>query len=286
MEALLGLVSHFYVLVRHAAGLRWFRGGAAAREGGRMAALAGGRLFADLSHELQTPLTILRADLEILSGKRKGDRAAALRTMGAATERMSRMVEGFLAAVRMESLGEELELREFLLAELLEEVGDDCALVAEDEGVELSFSCGSAALIVADRDRMKEVVLNLVGNALKHTGRGGGIAVSGRIVADGRARSAEIAVSDTGTGIAPEELPRIFERFYRIGGDASRGTGLGLHICRKIVEAHGGRIAASSELGKGSCFTVFLPLSDAPSDGGERGAPSASLRRRSGGSAL
>lgn len=266
MPAFFAFLAHFYAVVRHAGSLQWFRGavGGGSGMGGacgvHAVAAARDRFFADLSHELQTPIAVLKSNMEILAGRRGGDRKAALAAMGMTTDRMARMVDGFLRAARLDFPAEELHKEEFPLGELLVEVHDDCALLAEDKGVDLFCACGSAAGIAADREKMREVVLNLVSNALKHTPRGGEIRISCRMVADGAARSAEIVVADTGSGIAAEDLPHLFERFYRIGGDAARGTGLGLHICRKIVEAHGGRIAVESAPGKGSRFTVFLPL--------------------------
>lgn len=253
MPAFLAFFAQFYAVVRHAGGLHWFRGGDL-----RAVAEARNRFFADLS--LQTPIAIVKSNLEVLSGRHGGDRKVALAVMGTTTDRMARMVDGFLAAARMDFPETELNKEEFVLADLLAESREDCVALAEDKGVYFFYECGSAAPIIADRDKLRQVVLNLISNALKHTSHGGEIRLSGRVVANGGAQSAEIAVADTGSGIAPEELPRLFERFYRIKGDAAQGTGLGLHLCQKIVHAHGGRIAAESELGKGSRFTIFLPL--------------------------
>ncbi len=251
--------SHLYALVRHTGGLHWFRGGEL-----RAVAAARDRFFTDLAHELRTPIAIIKSNLEILSGRRGGgDRKAALAVMGATTERMAKMVDGFLAAARLDFPETELDKEEFALADLFAEVCDDCAALAEDKGVELVSECGGTAPLLADREKIREVMLNLISNALKHTGRGGEIRLSGRVVANGDERSAEIAVADTGSGIARAELPRIFERFYRMSGDAAKGTGIGLHICQKIAAAHGGRLMAESDLGKGSRFTLFVPLGPA-----------------------
>lgn len=263
MSAIIALVAHFYAAIRHMGGLHWFHNIGSGMNGIRAVAEAHSRFFADLSHELQTPIAILRGNLEILAGRRGGSRKAALAVMGATTERMARMVDGFLAAARLDFPADELRREEFVLADLLAEIHDDCAALAEDKGIDFRRECATTATVVADRDKMREVVLNLISNALKHTARGGEIRLSGRVVADGSARAAEIAVEDTGCGIAPELLGSIFERFYRVEGDAATGTGLGLHICRKIVEAHGGHITAESEPGEGSRFTVFLSLSGA-----------------------
>ena len=109
---------------------------------------------------------------------------------------------------------------------------------------------------IRDKDKIKEVILNLVSNALKYTASGGKISLTGAIVG----ANAEIVAEDTGLGIAPEVLPQIFERFYRIDNDGSRGTGIGLNICKQVIEVHGGSISAESEPGKGSRFIIHLPL--------------------------
>ena len=117
--------------------------------------------------------------------------------------------------------------------------------------------CATDMLMVSgDRRKIKEVLLNLASNALKHTPRGGTI----HLDADHRDGCAEIVIRDTGSGISPENISHIFERFYWIPGTNSNGNGLGLNICRQIVEFHEGTIAVQSKIGAGSAFTVRLPL--------------------------
>lgn len=212
------------------------------------------RFLVDVSHELQTPVAVLAGNLEILEGKRRGNRKVALRVMAATLTRMSRMVEHLLASARLDFSNDELCCKGFTVAELLEEAYDDCLVLAKNKRVALSHESDKAC-ISGDKDKLKEVILNLISNALKHTARGGTIT----LVGTAKGAHVEIVVQDTGSGIAPEDLPHIFERFYRIGGDSSPGTGLGLDICRKIVEAHGGTITAVSEFGRGSRFIVLLP---------------------------
>jgi two-component system sensor histidine kinase BaeS len=145
------------------------------------------------------------------------------------------------------------------LAPLLRESCEDCALLAEDKGVHLVIDEEKDIHIRGDQGKIKEVLLNLISNALKHTPPGGEIALQSR-----RAGSVvQIIVEDTGSGISPEVLPHIFERFYKIPDDADAipGNGIGLSICREIVEAHGGKISVESEPGKGSRFIISLPLS-------------------------
>ena len=207
--------------------------------------------LANVAHEFQTPLAILRGNIEILAGDGNDDKVRAARIAQATIEYLSRLIDSLLKTARESGAVE--------LAALIREVYDDCALLAEDKNID--FVVASENVVVAgDRDRLKEVLLNLVSNALKYTPRGGRIAVDVKGV-----DCAEIVVEDTGIGISPENLPRIFERFYRIPGTGDvRGTGLGLHICKQIIEAHGGTISVESELGRGSRFIVRLPELHAP----------------------
>jgi signal transduction histidine kinase len=112
------------------------------------------------------------------------------------------------------------------------------------------------AEVTGDRQKMKEVILNLISNALKHTESRGVITLESRE----QGMAAEIVVRDTGEGISPENLVHIFERFYRIPGTGIHGTGLGLNICREIIELHGGTISVESTVGTGSIFTIRLPI--------------------------
>ena len=133
---------------------------------------------------------------------------------------------------------------------------------ARDKGVALKgLADPILPMIPVDLDRVAHVFDNLVGNALAHTQRGGTVELTARNTGDG---AVAFAVADTGVGLAPEHLARIFEKFYRVPGSKSQGgAGLGLAIAREIVEAHGGRIEAQSELGQGTTFTFTLPVEPA-----------------------
>ena len=217
------------------------------------------KFVTDVSHELQTPVAVLRCNMDVLQGKRKGNRKTALSVVAATVERMSRMTEHLTTIARLNFSKEKLYKREIVLENLLEEVYNDCVILAEDKGITLSYR-SVPATIMGDADKLKEVILNLVSNALKHTMPGGGIRLEGAVREAPENARVLIAVKDTGSGIAQEFLPHIFERFYQIGGEGCAGSGLGLDICRQIVEMHGGTIMAESELGKGSKFIVILPL--------------------------
>lgn len=219
------------------------------------------KFLTDVSHGLQTPMAVFGVNMEILMGKRKGAKKAALVVMRATLERMSGMIDHLLAAARLNFSKEKLHKTDISVDDLLEEVYHDCFMLAEDKGIVLSYA-SFAVRIEGDREKLKEVILNLVSNALKHTPRGGKIVLAGRTVGN----AAEIGVRDTGSGISPEDLPRIFDRFYRIRASDCPGTGLGLDICKKIVEMHGGNIKVESALGKGSTFTVAVPLASGLKD--------------------
>ena len=211
------------------------------------------RFLADVSHEFKTPVAVLICNMEVLEGKRGGSRKDALAVMSVTLTRMSRMVDHLLASARLDFSQGELCREEIAVAELLQGAYGDCLLLMEAKGVALSHTSDDSR-VFGDKDKLREVILNLISNALKHTPRGGAIALIG----EARGAEVQISVCDTGSGIAPKELPHIFERFYRIKGDGSPGTGLGLDICRKIALAHGGTITAESEPHKGSRFTVSL----------------------------
>jgi signal transduction histidine kinase len=142
------------------------------------------------------------------------------------------------------------------LAEVVRDAVSLYAEVAEDKGIRLQNECAPAVCVSADRNRMRQVVANLLDNAIKYTPPGGRVEL--RTARDGA--EAVLTVADTGAGIPPAELPRIWERLYR--GDASRserGLGLGLSLVKAVVEAHGGRVEAASTPGEGSTFTVGFP---------------------------
>jgi len=230
----------------------------------------------NISHELQTPIAILRGNVELLRRRSITDaeRASAERVIITTLDGMSRLVGGVLEGAKIR-FSENTAHEEFVAVDaLVREVYEDCVLLAENEGIRFSVHVdgfnGESVAVFGDRHRLKEVLFNLISNALKHTPCGGAIALR---VERGES-AARIVVEDSGRGIAPEALPHIFERFYRIENHAVAladgtgamprapvpSTGIGLNICREIVEAHHGTILAESEPGKGSRFVVQLPV--------------------------
>jgi two-component system OmpR family sensor kinase len=221
------------------------------------------RFVVDASHELRTPLTSLEGLSEmLLMGADRGDTRVVQRTVRAMhgeLERLGRLVADLLTLSRLDSTAP-VKLVPADVCLLLNEVSEQMSPIAESHSVRLVARCGEAVMVRGEPDKLKQVVLNLADNALRYTPPGGEVALS---AACDRARGqVEIRVQDTGTGIAPDDLPHIFDRFYR--GDLSRAratgnTGLGLAIVRGIVEAHGGLIAVESTPGEGTCFTITLP---------------------------
>jgi heavy metal sensor kinase len=219
------------------------------------------RFTADASHELRTPLTILRGELEAASGQ-PGVAPDLRETIGSAleeTERLSRIVESLMAISRLDAGEARMECDALDLGELAASTTEQMRLLAEDK--EIALRCESEGLVSVegDRARLKQVLVNLVDNAIKYTPAGGLVGVK-VYASNGRA---VLEVNDNGVGIPPEALPHIFERFYRVDKARSRqmgGAGLGLSIIKAIVTAHGGQVRVESVEGRGSRFLVELPV--------------------------
>lgn len=169
---------------------------------------------------------------------------------------MSRLVADLLTLDRLDA-GRGLSLGPVDINGLIREVFDEARVMAKGQRVHLTEN--GACIIQGDRDRLKQAVLNLVDNALRHTPKAGSV----NLEVDAREGIWHISVSDTGEGILPEHLPHIFDRFYRADRSRSRQTGssgLGLAIVKGIVEAHHGKVEVASSVGQGSTFTIYLPL--------------------------
>ncbi|MDW8272346.1 MAG: heavy metal sensor histidine kinase [Bacteroidota bacterium] len=216
----------------------------------------------DASHELRTPLAILIGELELMLRRPHTveEYQAALASALEEVMRLSKVVEGLLELSRAESGQVAMETELFNISELVEQVCQDFALLAEEQQISLRCDIQPFIQVIGDRHRLQQVVINLLDNALKYTPSGGTVQVTLRI----EQQRVHLSVRDTGIGIPAEDLPYIFNRFYRVDKARSRkvgGTGLGLAIARWIVEAHGGTISVESIEGKGTTFHVQLPLS-------------------------
>lgn len=216
---------------------------------------------ADASHELRTPLTIIRGDLDVLLRHPRSpeDYVEAVRGVNEEVTRVSRLVDDLLTLARADSGQAELA-REFLyLDALIDDLAASMQRLAQAHGLALDTRLERDAAVVGDPARLRQLVLNLLANAVKYTPPGGRVAVT--LTTDNERVRLEVA--DTGIGIAPEDLPFVFDRFFRADKARARtegGTGLGLAIARWCAEAHGGRIDVASKPGEGSVFTVLLPL--------------------------
>jgi two-component system phosphate regulon sensor histidine kinase PhoR len=215
---------------------------------------------ANVSHELRTPLASIRAMAETLQDGALEDASVARRFLGTIvteTERLSRIAADLLALSDAESQRPETEL--FDLAHLLRDVVNRSQPQAERASLRLASDIAGGLVVMANPDQMEQVIVNLLDNALKYTPAGGSVQVVATVEGD----HAVIQVRDTGIGILSTDLPRIFERFYRVDKARSRqsgGTGLGLAIVKHIVEAHSGRVTVESEYNHGSTFTITLPV--------------------------
>lgn len=214
------------------------------------------------SHDLRTPMTAMKGYLWLMLKKINQlppDMAEKLRRIYNSSERMIALINDMLDVSRIESGRIKIVLETFDIVELAKDVEQELQGQAADEGVRLVIDGGSH-IIRADRNRTHEVLVNLIGNALKFTPEQGSISVKfeekGGMIAT--------HVTDTGIGIAPQDLPKLFEKFSRIDTSSTPvaqvpGTGLGLFICKKIIELSGGLIGVQSEVGKGSTFSFSLP---------------------------
>lgn len=210
------------------------------------------KITSNIAHELRTPMSIIRGELEgMMDGFIPADREH-LDSLYAEIKRLMTILEGIEELARAEASGLDLRKRKVELVTFLGNIVGRYQQTFHEKGVVLEMQCGDGLTANADPDRLSQIVMNLLGNALKATAKGGHVLIK----ADRKYAELAIEVLDSGCGIEQKDLPFIFERFYK-GRDG--GLGLGLTIVRELVEAHGGRIEARSEYGRGSSFTVFLP---------------------------
>lgn len=242
-------------------------------------ALAYNRRFsADVSHELRTPLTILRGELEQVVQKPRLPHEMK-ESLGSALEeidRMAKIVENLLTIARLDSGTDMIDRRDVDLGQLVQWTVDQMHLLAEEKEITLQPTLAEGALILADAGRVKQVLVNLLDNAIKYTSAGGEVSVIAGITPP----MAVLEVSDNGIGIPVDCLPHVFDRFYRSDRARSResgGTGLGLSIVQAICNAHGGTVRVHSTEGVGTTVRVEFPLSGSkaalPLEGGSLGRP-------------
>ena len=216
------------------------------------------RLLADVSHELRTPLTVIKGNVDLMRRMKSLD-AESLASIDQEAGRLTRLVGGLLLLAQADTGKLALVMNKVELDLLITEVFQEMSILAANK-VHLHLNEIDQVYVNGDRDRLKQVFINLTANAIQYTPQGGDVYVSLEQIKD-RAR---VIVRDTGPGIPAEDLPHIFERFYRAEKSRTRGKstgfGLGLSIVNWIVEKHGGRIEVASQEGKGTTFVVWLPL--------------------------
>ncbi len=224
-------------------------------------------LLAEIMHELKTPLMAITTASELLARpdfppEKQGE---VVRMIQHESGRLSRMTKEFVDFARLESGRMHLERRPVAVEEVVQDVVRLSQAQADVRGIGLTAVCHpnlpaptDSPCLLGDQDRLKQVLLNLVSNGIKYNRENGRLAVS----AGCQDNMVVLTVADTGHGIAPKDLPHLFERFYRIPGSEGQaeGSGLGLAIAEKIIREHNGRIAVASEVGTGTTFTIELPL--------------------------
>jgi signal transduction histidine kinase len=217
------------------------------------------------SHELKTPINVIVGYLELLQENIYGELNPKQReicaTLGKQAQTLTRLVKRLLDISRFEAGGGKLERRQVDLDRFLHTFESSFQVLALQREIAFRVIRGDdlPAHVLWDEDRINEVLGNLLSNAFKFTDRGGSV----ELAVEGLDNEVTITVRDSGAGIAPEQLPHIFEKFYQANNQAqssARGTGLGLAIAREIVEAHGGTISVASSMGVGTTFTITLPV--------------------------
>jgi signal transduction histidine kinase len=214
------------------------------------------RFLADVSHELRTPLTTIRGNIDLMRRMGEAD-PETIDVVQDELKRMTRLVDDLLLLARADTgslpIQHEVVELDTIFLEIYRQVR------GLDQAVAINLTEVDQVYVLGDADRLRQLILNLVDNAIKYTPEGGSVNMS-LSKSNG---SAEIEVVDTGVGISSEDLPRVFDRFYRVDKARSRnlgGSGLGLSIARWIAQAHGGTVGVESRLGEGSKFTISLPI--------------------------
>jgi heavy metal sensor kinase len=215
----------------------------------------------DASHELRTPLAVIEAESTLALQKERpsSDYQQSLEIISQESRQMSSLIDQLLTLARADAGKEQWNFTEVNLGKLISNLSTDVEILCQEKG--LSFQLGQTQDLVVkgDEARLRELFMNLLDNAIIYTPSPGTVSVSLRR----EEQMAIVAITDTGVGIPAEDIPFIFERFYRVDKSRSRaegGSGLGLAICRHIAEAHSGKIEVESQVGVGSTFSVWLPL--------------------------
>jgi two-component system sensor histidine kinase VicK len=219
------------------------------------------KLIGMVSHELKTPLTSLKAYVQMLHAwaKKQKDHftVGTLSKVEKQVKKMSNMINGFLSLSQVESGKIHLMLQDVELTEVINETIEEVKLLNPDQII--NFKPGGAVHVHADADKLEQVMINFLSNAIKYTPKGGTIEVDCQVVDD----KAQVSVTDEGMGIDQKDIDRLFERFYRVESKATEkipGFGIGLYLCAEIIRHHHGKIWVNSQTGKGSTFYFEIPV--------------------------
>jgi signal transduction histidine kinase len=215
----------------------------------------------DASHELRAPLAVIEAESSLALQKERpsSDYRRSLEIISQESKQMSSLIDQLLTLARADAGKEQWNFTEVNLGKLITNLSTDVEILCQEKGLSFQLGQPQDLVVKGDEARLRELFMNLLDNAILYTPTPGTISVSLRR----EGQMAVVAITDTGVGIPAEDIPFIFERFYRVDKSRSRaegGSGLGLAICKHIVEAHGGKIEAESQVGVGSTFSVWLPL--------------------------
>jgi heavy metal sensor kinase len=215
----------------------------------------------DASHELRTPLAVIEAEstLALQKERSSSDYQQSLEIISQESRQMSSLIDQLLTLARADAGKEQWNFTEVNLGKLITNLGTDAEVLCQEKGLNFQLGQTQDLAVKGDEARLRELFMNLLDNAIRYTPAPGIVSVSLRC----EGYMAVVAVTDTGIGIPAEDIPFIFERFYRVDKSRSRvegSSGLGLAICQHIVEAHGGKIEVESRVGAGSTFSVWLPL--------------------------
>jgi signal transduction histidine kinase len=216
----------------------------------------------DVSHELRTPITVVRGQLEValMTAKTEEELRVAIEAALVDIDRLSQIVRALLNLAKAEGGQLALQMQDLDLVPLVREVLDELEIPAQDRGVVLRNQLPRRAVISADRIQIERLLYNLIDNGIKYTRQTGFVEVI--VTMDANTNKIMLEIRDNGEGIAPEHLPHLFDRFYRVpmkDTGAEKGLGLGLSFVSWIVKAHSGEIQVSSKLGEGTSFLVSFP---------------------------
>jgi two-component system, OmpR family, sensor kinase len=216
------------------------------------------QLTQDISHELRTPLTIMRGEIEVALKRVRspGEYITVLNSSLEEIARLSLLVENLLILSRFDSREIRMEMQPFTVIHLLRDISSDVKLLAGKKGIEITLTGADRSMVTGDKDQLRRAFLNIIYNSIKYTDDNGKISIH----VDKKNNGTQIRISDNGIGISTENMPLLFNRFFR--ADQSRssgGYGLGLSICKSIIEAHKGSLSIESILGHGTTVIIDLP---------------------------